>query len=544
VSPSHGWDVGIEHNGIRSAKASGNCWQDLGTSTHDFAFVNAPQPLSSVAHELFHLFGRKHASPACGGQASGGSEPWPPDQRGNLQSVGLAPAPAGFSLGPYKVLPGDSPTDPWFDFMSYCGFVSAGDPLGPSQNEWVSVHNWNAIMASFSYGPAGDRARAARAAGPIRAAAAIPSLHVSASVDGTGHVTIAGVDPVSTPPWHPPMNAFPYKLVAKDAAGRVLTTVQMVGSASHVDGRPAGFVIGLDGVVPAARVASVAIVNDGATLASRSKNHPPSAEITGSPKFGTKMATISWSAGDPDHDPLVVQVDYSSNGGRTWRPVWLGPNVGQTALPNSYLSRADHARLRITVSDGFTTTTADSKQFRSPGAPPFVRIVSPSPGLHQSNDAPLLLSGQAFDDQLHKLSGGALRWMLGRRLLGTGQQITVAGLPAGRQRIELLARDRFGRVARASVDVLMRGAKPLFLKLAAPTHVSGRARSISLTVASSIDATLDVKVGRLPTQHFAVGRTARRLSIRIKPGHTPLTLMLTLRSGNVSRAGLISISRT
>ena len=542
--PSHGWDVGIEHDGIRSAKASGTCWQDLGTTTHDFAYVNAPQPLSSVAHELFHLFGRKHASPACGGQASGGSETWPPDQMGNLQSVGLAPAPAGFSLGPYKVLPGDDPNDPWFDFMSYCGFVSPGDPLGPNQNEWVSVHNWNAIMASFSYGPAADRSGAARAARRTHAVAAIPSLHVSAAIDSAGHLTILGVDPVSTPPWHPQASGLPYQLVAKDASGRVLSSVQMIGSSSHVDGKPPGFVVTLDGVVPAAGVASVAIVNGPTTLASRSKNHAPTAAITSSPTFATKMAAVSWSASDPDHDPLSVEVDYSSNGGRTWRPVWLGPNVGRTALPDSYMARAAHARLRIAVSDGFTTTTAISKQFSSPGAAPFVRIIAPASDLRQSNDAPLLLSGQAFDDRLQKLSGGALRWMLGRRLLGTGQQITVAGLPAGQQRIDLLARDRFGRTTRASIEVRLRGARPLFVELRAPRQVSRHARSISLTVASSIDATLNVKAPGLRAQHFAVGRTPRGVSIRIKPGNGAITLQLTLHAGSLARAGLVTVSRT
>ncbi len=64
--PAHGADVGVEHNDIRSAQTSGNCWQDLGLTQHSFAFVNSPQPLVSVAHELFHLLGLFHASAGCG----------------------------------------------------------------------------------------------------------------------------------------------------------------------------------------------------------------------------------------------------------------------------------------------------------------------------------------------------------------------------------------------------------------------------------------------------------------------------------------------
>ena len=38
-----------------------------------------------------------------------------------------------------------------FDLMSYCAFVSAGDPLGTNQNAWVSVHNWNHILSEFGF---------------------------------------------------------------------------------------------------------------------------------------------------------------------------------------------------------------------------------------------------------------------------------------------------------------------------------------------------------------------------------------------------------
>jgi hypothetical protein len=71
------------------------------------------------------------------------------------------------------------------------------------------------------------------------------------------------------------------------------------------------------------------------------------------------------------------------------------------------------------------------------------------------------------------LTGRQLRWMLGR-LLGTGAQITLTGLPAGTRRIDLFARDSAGRLGRASLTVRLKAARPLFLTLSAPSARSHR----------------------------------------------------------------------
>src|SRR5207302_2944857 len=118
--------------------------------------------------------------------------------------------------------------------------------------------------------------------------------------------------------------------------------------------------------------------------------------------------------------------------------------------------------------------------------PPSVSILLPAHGFRQPNDAPLFLSGQAFDDRLRMLTGRHLRWMLGRRLLGTGAQITVTGLPAGRRRIELIATDAAGRRGRASLYVGLRAARPLFLVLATRHTARRTARTLRLRIASSL----------------------------------------------------------
>lgn len=561
--PAHGADVGIEHNDIRSAKDSGTCWQDLGLSSHDFAFVNAPQPLTSVAHELFHLLGRPHASAGCGaavlpGGGTQSAEPWPPDQQGFLQSVGLAPAPDGYPF-PYEVIPAStSPTQPaqWFDFMSYCDNVNDGGPLGDLQNgrpgdAWVSVHNWNAILDSFGYAASAQDTRgvlakahpATHAVSRAHAAAnAVASLQVTASVDRDGHVTIADVNPVNAPPQ--PASDSPYHLVATDSSGRTLVDVPMLASFGHADSSPPQPILTLAAVVPAARVTSVGVLANGVTLATRKKSaHSPTVTIPRLPSFHAGNALVRWRAGDQDQDPLVVEVDYSGDSGRTWNPVWMGPNVGSARLPAHYLFRAAQARIRVLVNDGFQTTTAVSRYFRSPGAPPSVRILMPWPGLRQPNGAPLVLNGQAFDDQSRMLTGPQLRWMLGRRLLGTGSQITVSGLPAGARQIELVARDRVGRTAMASLVVRLLATRPLFLTLQAPRKLGRKTRSLRLTVSSSLDATLTVQVAGLRPQRFAVGRRARHLTVHILRGSKTLSLRLSLGAAGLTRTTTLNIPR-
>ncbi len=155
-----------------------------------------------------------------------------------------------------------------------------------------------------------------------------------------------------------------------------------------------------------------------------------------------------------------------------------------------------------------------------------------------------MLSGQAFDDASRPITGRRLRWTLGRRLLGTGSRITVSGLPAGLRRITLVARDRFGRTGRASVVVRLRAARPLFLTLRGPRKLRRSARSLQLTVSSSLVASLAVRVPGLRAQRFIVSRRTRRLRVHTPRGRRRLTVRLTLASGGLTRIAILGVARS
>ena len=75
--------------GVNIGTARGKAGQIYAITNYDDGPGSASgdrRPLTSVAHEVFHLFGPNHAS-SCRDAKDG--EPWPPDERGRLQSMGL-----------------------------------------------------------------------------------------------------------------------------------------------------------------------------------------------------------------------------------------------------------------------------------------------------------------------------------------------------------------------------------------------------------------------------------------------------------------------
>jgi hypothetical protein len=316
----------------------------------------------------------------------------------------------------------------------------------------------------------------------------------------------------------------------------------MIDTYAHVDGQPPEY--GIAGVIPSSGLQSVEVMHDGAVLATRHRPaHAPTVTLPSLPRFRGATALVRWRAHEVGAASLTTQISFSGNGGRSWRLVWIGPNRGSVALPARYLFRSARARIRVTVDDGFQQAIAVSRRFRSVGAAPSVSILLPARGFHQPNDAPLVLSGQAFDDQSRMLGGRRLRWMLGRRLLGTGSQITVTGLPAGGRRIDLIATDAAGRQGRASLYVRLRAARPLFLALVTPHTARRSARTLRLRVESSLAATLTVRTAGLRAQLFAVGRRAKRVMLRIPRGRKPVSLRLSLSVGGLSRTVILTVRR-
>lgn len=515
-----------------------------------FSVVNAARPTTSVAHELFHEFGRVHADTACGGNSNGQiGEPWPPDQRGQIHGIGLdTRVGSGPGSAPYNpIVPGALLTGSpfatgqpleWIDFMSYCvgGLESVGSNKScPSCAPWISVQGWDETVTALTnfgqnFGSLRLRSRQLR-----RAAEAGPTVSVSALADGSD-VRVLSVQPGGAAAARG--SASDYRLVVRNGAGAIIGEAPLRGRSIDVHGEPP--VLLLAGSAPSDGAASIEIVRNGVMLARRLRSrYAPTVEVL-APRVGAHVGRertvgVVWKAADADGDTLDTTIDYSLDGGSAWRTIFSGRRPGSVALPSTLFAGSRNARVRVRVNDGWNTAEAVSAPFIAVGRPPSVSISTPVPGQRARHDTDLNLAGAAYDDRGKEVAANRLVWFDGRVQVGRGARAVVFRPGPGRHTIRLVARDARGRSGSASVRIRVFAVAPHLLDLRAPAYVGRRATRLAFAVATTIPATLTAGGRR-----YAVGRTLRRVQLSIRPGRAILRVPLRLvAGGKVTRTLLI-----
>jgi hypothetical protein len=488
------------------------------------------RPLTSVAHELAHLLGRPHAGRGCPGTAAGdgqAGEPWPPDDQGLLQGVGLdlsriADDPVAFkatAATPYRViergLPNAAPE--FYDLMSYCASTNEVPSPTTAPNAWLSPRGWDAEVATLEAwtqktGGAIGVARAVAPASPVLTVGAIGRDGSAAIIDvtpGTGSPLAAGTDrPV---------------LVGYDAAGAEVTRAGLDDQLLADSGLHT-----YTGSLPAARVVRVAIVDPtGARLADRAQSaHAPHVLVTaprkGATVGGSRPVRVAWKAGDADGGRVRATVETSADDGRTWRRIYQGPSTS-TALPAAYFAGSAKARVRVSVNDGFRSTSVVSGRFTALRAPASVHIDSPRTGTSVDSDGSLTLAGRASTLR-GPVSSGRLIWRLAGRQIARGARTAVRNLPPGRRVLTLGVRG--DPRALAKVAVVVRAVTPPFLRVSLPSRIPASARSVLVRLRSGTTATVGA-AGR-SVRIKARGRAVLRVPVR--PGRTELALTLTARA--------------
>lgn len=449
---------------------------DLGISSHPAAFANRPislvneyRPLGSVAHEINHGLGRKHASGACGGGSDGQTaEGWPPDEQGFLQGVGIDTRPgSGGGTSEYRVFAaggcgadgncifapwrGCTVADDcrWFDFMAYTSCNKGGDEGGL----WMSPKGWNEIINSYNtFSTAPDGADVARSAAVARDAAG-DQLRVRVRLGDAGPV-ITKVGMAKVDPLDPPATSSPYHLVPRDAGGQPLADQPMTVRVAHVN--DGGSVTSLQADVPPDGVQQVDVMQGNQMIATRTRSaHAPAVVVTTPHRIGLKpTVTLAWQVTDDDGDPTHSTIDFSADDGKTWRPLYQGatPSPTQVTLPRSLFSGTRRGRLRVRANDGFNDTTAVSSRFVVQRGTPVVKILSPVNDQMVIANGTLTLEGDALDDAATPIPSPQLRWYVGRKKVGVGREVDVTNLRPGHQTIRLLARSA-GKAGKASVSI-------------------------------------------------------------------------------------------
>jgi hypothetical protein len=507
------------------------------------AFVNEEKPLASVTHELWHTQNYFHAGHRC---ANGNSTDfpfvhWGPDDQGFIQGMGLdRHAGSGGAPGTYRrLIPGVTAGSPqagkpaeYFDAMTYCSINNEGAL-------WISTRTWDSFGGLLPLGlpnPPIDHRRALSAAGG-------KTLRVLSAVNGDGSGQIMQVEP-GTGGAMPSDAGSPYHLIVRDPAGAVVSDTGVKPEATHIDTVPGHVGAQMVSEVPGEGAATVELVSGGAVIARKARSaHPPTVTLL-SPAAGAKIGAtgkvpVRWKAADADGDALQTTVSYSDDGGKSFKTLALGGFSGATTVPAELFGKASNGRIQVTVNDGFDDVSALSGRLRVAGGAPVVRILRPEPKARSVRaDAALALFGEAFDDAGKAITAaGRLTWFDGSRRVGRGRSVTLMGLSAGSHRLALEARGANGSTGRATVVVKVLGVKP-DLQVTAPKSVPRTARTVKLKVASAVPVLV-----RAGGRTFSVGRKARSISIRVKPGSKALALRLAVRGGGGKATYTVKIAR-
>ena len=171
----------------------------------------------------------------------------------------------------------------------------------------------------------------------------------------------------------------------------------------------------------------------------------------------TAPFNVKWQASDADGDALSYMLQYSTDGGATWRPLSGILNGQSTTVDSANLPGTTQGKLRVLASDGVNMgEDASDGVFTVPDKAPMVSITSPTDGAHYIPGQPVALIGQAMDMEDGTLTGAALQWTSSLSgALGTGEMLHVTDLRSGLHTITLTAQDRGGHRVKASVTILV-----------------------------------------------------------------------------------------
>ncbi|MDX6209694.1 MAG: hypothetical protein QOE24_2085, partial [Frankiales bacterium] len=483
-------------------RANGRTIADL--PAHDFfaarpsLIVSTTRPLTSVGHELGHVLGLKHAGQGCPGSGPNDSQagvPWPPDDQGFLQGIGLdlwgiAADPTAFTASatnPYRVIARNLPSSApeFYDYMSYCAGTNEVASATNAPNAWLSPHNWDLEVAALT----AWTAKTGGATGPSPSAVVAPAKLVPViTVSAIGRDAVALILS-ATPGTGSVLTARPSgpSLVGYDATGAEVARAAVEDSVLGHDGLHS-----YAGSVAATGVVRAAIVDQAGTMLAQTNRsaHAPKVALT-SPRAGTtvgglKPVRVSWKATDADHDRLVETVETSADNGRTWRKIYQGSG-SSVLLPGGYFLPSAKARVRVTVNDGFRSTATVSGTFRTLRAPASVHIDSPTKGAKFDSDGSITLMGGASTVQ-GPVASSRLVWYLDGHRIARGAHVAVRNLPPGHRVLTLKVTGDPGPGAR--IKVVIRAVRPPFLAVSLPSRITARAKYVDVHLRSGAAVTI------------------------------------------------------
>ncbi len=423
-------------------------------------------------HELAHDLGRYHTDYEFADQKDIGSCPHDPDDG----TIG--------GLGKYQYAP-----DTVYGFDGTNVYRSGTpDLMSYGQFPWISKFTYTHIWDRISSSPGSAKFADSTAVSADVVNVGDPAVIVAGSVSLlTGLGEISSVDMFaassSSAPGPEPGE---YLIRLENSQGNELASYSFSPDVPS-SGSTGIFALLLPWSTSTARIV---LLHNGQVINSRSaSSHAPTVIVTypnGGEALIGSTATIRWSANDPDSDPLSYVVQYSSDGGATWKTLAIDWPSTTYDLDLTAIVGTTHGLVRVLASDGFYTAQDQSDAtFTVNRHLPQARIQSPQNSTLYVSDQTIILEGDGFDADDGQLGDAAMSWSSNLDgALGSGRALSVnaSALKEGTHTISLTARDSDGQTGSASVTIQVSRARPT---LAASLSVSPTATSFAIGTGST-----------------------------------------------------------
>ncbi|MEM7660451.1 MAG: hypothetical protein AAF399_30390, partial [Bacteroidota bacterium] len=408
------------------------------------------------AHEIGHNLNRTHSN-YCNAGGGDGSFPSTHVSMGKAtigdMTGGVDDFVYGYNAQTKGIIP-PFPTDPavGYDLMSYC------TPL------WVSDFTYKHLLTEINN----------RTVPPKTTPSSPFYVLVSGKLNESGTIDLLPIvkltDLVSVPILP---TAGVNDLEVLDNNGNVLTNFafdfdQQDGFNSDDEGTS-----NFDFLVPFETGASQIVVKQGTdTLVSvMASANAPTIQVT-SPNGGENLNgdafDISWTASDSDGDVLTYTIQFSPDGGITWKTLavdWTSTTFTQELQS---IPETNQGLIRVIASDGFLSSSDDSDgTFISPNNAPRVNILSPGDNSTFAGVTAINFICEATDVEDGTLAGNSINWtssLDGFLETGTSFSETADQLAVGTHLITATVTDKAGASTSEQISLQIFRIAPLNLQ--------------------------------------------------------------------------------
>jgi hypothetical protein len=421
----------------------------------------APQYI--MAHEIGHTFSFNNvwvdhvATTRCHADAGGTFESQFPNNTGSIGEYGFwGDESAQQVYAPAPTTPHTGFTN-YYDFMSYCGV--------DNNLQWVSPYTYKYLYEAIG---APSLARTASAITTSTQRYLIASGVISPDDSAILYPFYHEVYPVGTDDLP---GGGPYSIELQDTQGIVLFTRFFDQRAAELpsQGAPVQFFE----VLPFPSGTSRILIKRSTTVLREMSPSPNVPQVTVlAPSSGQTvdgMMDIRWTGSDADGELLHYMVEYSADGGNTWRTIGVDLTDTTLVVKADDLPGTTQGKIRVLATDGINTGIGDSGLFAVARKPPKVYILSPQDRAVIYPGQWLHLSGLAEDREDGLLRDAALVWMLDDVTeMGAGRQLTLFNPSPGMHTITLTATDSDGNEGTATVSIFV--GHRIYLPFAAKGH--------------------------------------------------------------------------